>query len=528
MRRALILAVAGLAVVTLTGGAGAAANKPLLGITGQHDRFKTQTGQESVVHQAFLGWGQGQAYGSSLPKLLASLGPVPMLHLGTAAKPPSKQEAITPLAIARGKGDSYLMALNAAINQWGGLVYVRPMAEMNNPANLYSYEHSHNAAHAPAAYKLAFCRISYILHGGPAAAVSAKLKALGLPGVKNALAVNPYPGSLRVIWNPLAGIEHGPAPAQRYYPSDACVDLVGNGMFASSVGQASWAENQALYDAHPNKPYSFPEWGLEGVDDPGFVTMMCEFAKTHARVQMLAYYESKPGSRYDLQSAPDKPLSRAAYRKCLTPIGGAAPGGGGGGSGPATIAPTPKTKLSITPNPAKGAAPLQVTFALEASIGKPVVQWQVAFGDGSVKSGVGPPPATVPHTYARDGVYQATLIVYIGPPFTGTAVRFLTSTKVSVGEEPGTLLALRPNTTSGPAPLAVSFHTIVNTTKPVVQWQLLWGDGDQRTGTGKPPSFLGHTYAKKGAYRAVLIVYLSPPFTGTAVRLITYADIRVS
>jgi len=31
-----------------------------------------------------------------------------------------------------------------------------------------------------------------------------------------------------------------------------------------------------------------------------------------------------------------------------------------------------------------------------------------------------------------------------------------------------------------------------------------------------------------GVYRAVLIVYLAPQFQGTAVRLLTYADVRVS
>jgi hypothetical protein len=33
---------------------------------------------------------------------------------------------------------------------------------------------------------------------------------------------------------------------------------------------------------------------------------------------MLAYYDSVPGSVFDLQS---KPASRAAYRKYITPLG---------------------------------------------------------------------------------------------------------------------------------------------------------------------------------------------------------------
>jgi hypothetical protein len=249
-------------------------------------------------------------------------GPVPMFHLGTAAKPPSKQEAITPAAIATGGGDSYLIALNAAINAWGKLVYIRPMAEMNNPINLYSYERKRDAAHSPASYRKAFCRIFVLLHGGTAAFVDAQLRRFGLRPLGRDLGVNPYPNVLRVIWNPLAGIEHGPNPAGRYFPGDACVDLIGNDMFSSSVGGGSFEENQALYDAHARKPYSFPEWGLQGVDDSGFIRRICDFVESHRRTQMAAYYESKPGSIYDLA---DKPHSRAAYRACLTPLGGLAP-----------------------------------------------------------------------------------------------------------------------------------------------------------------------------------------------------------
>ena len=42
------------------------------------------------------------------------------------------------------------------------------------------------------------------------------------------------------------------------------------------------------------------------------------------------------------------------------------------------------------------------------------------------------------------------------------------------------------------------------------------------------PHFAGHTYEKPGAYRAILIVYESPPVTGTVVRFYTIANIAVS
>ena len=54
------------------------------------------------------------------------------------------------------------------------------------------------------------------------------------------------------------------------------------------------------------------------MDDPAFVEKICAFIKTHRRTQMAAYYESRPGSIYDLG---DKPKSRAVYRRCIRPLG---------------------------------------------------------------------------------------------------------------------------------------------------------------------------------------------------------------
>ena len=67
---------------------------------------------------------------------------------------------------------------------------------------------------------------------------------------------------LTVIWNPIAGLDARSAkPAQAFYPGDAFVDMVGNDIFATRTGVASHAANEALYRAHPGKPYALPEWG---------------------------------------------------------------------------------------------------------------------------------------------------------------------------------------------------------------------------------------------------------------------------
>ena len=105
--------------------------------------------------------------------------------------------------------------------------------------------------------------------------------------------------------------------AQAYYPGDAYVDVVGDDLY-DIRGKAEWAAADALYEAHPKKPFSFPEWGLWGLDDPDFVKTMAAFVRTHPRVEMLAYFESKPGSIYDLGT---KPKSAKAYRELIAPLG---------------------------------------------------------------------------------------------------------------------------------------------------------------------------------------------------------------
>jgi hypothetical protein len=107
--------------------------------------------------------------------------------------------------------------------------------------------------------------------------------------------------------------------AQAYYPGDSYVDVIGNDLYDISGHGATWTAADALYKAHPNKPYAFPEWGLWGFDDPAFVRAMAKWVKQHRRVEFIAYYSGRPGSIWDLASKPD---SRAAYRTLITPLAG--------------------------------------------------------------------------------------------------------------------------------------------------------------------------------------------------------------
>ena len=342
MRRLLLVALAALAL------AAPAQAKPVLGITGDAPRFQAVTGQQSVVRQAFLGWGQGLSYGSPFVALFGTLTPVPMIHLNTG-KGSSAVEAITPAQIAAGAGDAYLIALNQAIAQWGKGVYVRPMAEMNNYGNLWSGFTKSGAAkagHSPADYRKAFARIYLLLHGGSAASVSAKLKALGLPGIASDLASNPFP-RLRIVWAPLAGGNPRIAAndAQNYYPGNAYVDVVAGDIFEEGLGDtAPWRDLEKLYANRHGKPFAVPEWGLFGVDDDVFVKHMCTFLRTHPATEEASLYNSKSGSIFDLGS---KPKSKAVYRSCITPLGAPVPAWAAQSSGGGVTSTTPTATFTL-------------------------------------------------------------------------------------------------------------------------------------------------------------------------------------
>ena len=55
-----------------------------------------------------------------------------------------------------------------------------------------------------------------------------------------------------------------------------------------------------------------------GIDDAAFVRTMGTWARTHKRLVLLAYFNSRPGSTWDLHN---KPKSAAAYRKYISTLG---------------------------------------------------------------------------------------------------------------------------------------------------------------------------------------------------------------
>ena len=301
-------------VAAATAGASARSHV-LLGVLGDPARFQQQTGQISDTRLQIVGWGQGATYGSPFASLLAAMGAEPMLGLSTTLRGGGE---ITPRQIALGQGDAYLVAVNHAIHAFGKPLLLRPYAEMNGHWNAYSAYNENgtarDASHRTAMFRAAFARTYLIAHGG--AKVDSVLAKLGQPPVRGSLQPN---DNVQVIWNPQGrGSPDLPGnSAAAYYPGDSYVDVVGDDLY--DIGfHADWPDAQTLYDAHPGKPFAFPEWAPWGIDDPAFVARMASFVQTHARTMLVSYYSGAPGSVFDLAA---KPRSRAAYRRLIVPLG---------------------------------------------------------------------------------------------------------------------------------------------------------------------------------------------------------------
>ena len=288
----------------------------LLGVEGSKSRFRDQTNQATDVNLDFISWGvHKQSY---MDNTLAAAKPIPALSFGTVNK--YGNEAITPAALANGKGDQVLIDIAQALDRFGSFAYVRPYAEMNgwwNPYCAYNSTGSYRgAAHSTKNFRMAFRRTYLIVHGGSIADINAKLVASGMPKLDrtNDLPVN----DVKVIWNPqgFGSPDLNGNSADAYYPGDNYVDVVANDLYDYGHG-VEWEANRDLFLAY-SKPYAIGEWGLgPGIDHPDFVQKMANFVSSHNRVKMIIYYRSQNASDFDLAY---KPKSRAAYKRYILPL----------------------------------------------------------------------------------------------------------------------------------------------------------------------------------------------------------------
>jgi hypothetical protein len=295
---------------------GPPAGKVFTGLSGDEStaQFSAQVGKHPAVFGFFTQWYGGNRYAFADARAAHSR---LMLHISTNHGY-GEPEHITPLGIAQGRGDSYLLSLNRRIADFGEPVYIRLMAEMNQTNNAYCAFNrdgsSRGAAHSTKAFKNAWRRSALILRGGPVSNIDAQLAALHLPPVagKDGGDMLPEP-QVAMLWVPQT--EGSPAIARNsaaaYWPGAKYVDWVGTDFYSKFP---NFSKLETFYREF-KKPFVFGEWALWGGDSPGFVNQLFHFVNTHRRVRMMLYNQGNdPNGPFRLKRFP---RAKAAIRHQL-------------------------------------------------------------------------------------------------------------------------------------------------------------------------------------------------------------------
>ncbi len=290
--------------------------KVYTGVTGSKSigKFKQQVGKHPSVFGFFHRWGGPTGF---IYKAAENSGSRLMLHISTQDGY-GTPEAITPLGIANGEGDRYLIRTNREIAEYGKPTYVRFLAEMNQTNNGYSAYNRDGSprgkAHSTKAFIAAWRRATLILRGGLVADINAKLAALHLPALQTNAAALPVP-LVAMAWVPQT--EGTPNVrknrARAYWPGKQYVDWVGTDFYSKFP---NFKDLKTFYNDFKGKPFVFGEWALWGADSPSFVHQFFKFVNSHSRVKMLLYNQGNlPGGPFRLTRYPN---STAAIRAELT------------------------------------------------------------------------------------------------------------------------------------------------------------------------------------------------------------------
>jgi hypothetical protein len=266
--------------------------KVFAGVSGGYEAasFERATGAHPAVFQFFGGWNQTTSYmfeGATTARSRL------MIHLSTMR---GSDEQVTPRGIARGGGDTYLLKLGRRIEAYGGVTYIRLMAEMDGYWNAYcaypASGRSKGPAYTTAMFRQAWRRTVIVLRGGPLATVDAKLHALHMPAVKGSGGRDLPQPQVSFLWVPqVAGAPDTRANSPHaYWPGGKYVDWVGTDFYSKFP---NWGGLERFYRAFGRKPFVFGEWAVWGADNPSFVHRLFSWSRSHRRVRMLMYNQGK-------------------------------------------------------------------------------------------------------------------------------------------------------------------------------------------------------------------------------------------
>lgn len=326
MRRACLLAIAAVALTCPATALGAAHLPPRgksfhCGVGGYGPgavgAFARQSGSHPAVYQYFVKMAGAQRDLNFIAGLLRNTARARarvVLHLA-----PPEGAGLSPRAIARGRVDSYLVALNGLLAEHGQPSYIRLMSEMNNGDNSYSaYDlggRSRGPAHSTSSFRQAWRRTALVLRGGALARINARLRRLRLPPVRTGADELERP-PVAMMWVPLTfgNPEIARNHPRFWWPGGGYVDWVGSTWYSKHKTESAFDRFYANR-LWRGKPFALAEYGVWGRDEGAFVRQVFSWARRRSRVRMLCYYQAallKPEFRLS-----SHPQARSALRRAL-------------------------------------------------------------------------------------------------------------------------------------------------------------------------------------------------------------------
>jgi len=286
------------------------------GQTSDYIEFRRQTAAHPAVMQSFESWGYvpKEALGRWLGTKTRG-----MLSLSTAPCYGCR-EAISPQAIAAGKGDRYIVSLNRALAHRRKPTYIRLMPEMNGHWNPYSAFSGNGRPrdkfHQTADYKDAWRRFVLIARGGEVRAIDKALKRLRMPRITERTGKKLQKPKVSFAWVPQStgSPDVKGNGAKNYFPGWSYVDWVG----ADVYGKYPNIDGvNSLYKRFDRRPFLIGEWSPWDADRPSFVKQLFGWIESHHRARMAIYYQGFGEGSDNPYELGDYPRSGKALRRIL-------------------------------------------------------------------------------------------------------------------------------------------------------------------------------------------------------------------
>ena len=272
-------------------------------------KFARQVRAHPAVLQEFFHWDVSLSASGAIHrwKRTHTLG---MVSLSTKL-PASGKPQISTEAIAKGRGDRYILRINEVL---GNRVpkrptYIRLMPEMNGHWNPYSAYNANGTRrggnHTTNDFKRAWRRIVLIARGGSRLKVNKRLRRNNLSRIyrarsnhsriydrKDVPKILEKP-KIAFLWVPQSFGSPNIAGNQpvNYYPGRNFVDWVGIDIF--SKFQSAFDNMVGFYNRWDDHPFMIGEYSPWDGDPGGaFTDRLADFVEDHRRARMMVYYRS--------------------------------------------------------------------------------------------------------------------------------------------------------------------------------------------------------------------------------------------